>query len=64
MLEHVEIGKVYRNKKNLQRYVVESIGFHTEQEEITVHYRPLYDAQYTDFYRPMWLFKEKFDVVR
>jgi hypothetical protein len=53
MLDKVEIGEIYVNKKNVKMYQVESIGFHTELEEITVHYKPLYDSPYTDYYRPL-----------
>lgn len=53
MLEKVYIRKIYRNKKNKQKYLVMGIGFHTELEEITVHYIPLYDSEYSDYYRPL-----------
>lgn len=62
MLEKVEVGQMYTNKKNKRSYFVVSIGFHTELEELTVHYKPMYKgAHYTDFYRPLSLFKEKFE---
>lgn len=61
-LEKVEVGQMYTNKKNKRDYFVVSIGLHTELEEVTVHYKPMYKGSpYTDFYRPLWLFKEKFE---
>lgn len=52
-LKGIVIGRVYQNIKNKQKYVVADIGFHTELEEITVHYKPLYDAPFKDYYRPV-----------
>jgi hypothetical protein len=46
-------GKIYRNKKNQQLYRVVSRGFHTELEELTIGYTPLYPyAPYDTYYRP------------
>jgi hypothetical protein len=44
---------IYVNKKNQKRYIVLGIGFHTELEELTVRYSPLYECEYTEFYRPL-----------
>lgn len=61
------VGKVYRNKKNQQLYIVDTIGFHTELEELTVGYKPLYESGYKNYYRPLegsTGFKNKFEEVR
>jgi hypothetical protein len=63
-MDKVDIYKIYINKKNKQRYIVAGIGFHTELEELTVRYLPLYDCEYTEFYRPLEGengFKNKFE---
>ena len=54
-LKHVKVGKIYRNSKNELLYRVLAVGFHTENEEITVRYSPLYDgAGYSEYYRPLY----------
>lgn len=64
MLEEVVLGKIYRNKKNLQLYKVMAIGKHTETEEALVYYVALYHTEeWSDCFRPIELFKEKFREV-
>lgn len=53
MISEAVIGRVYRNKKNGQLYIVDTIGLHTELEELTVGYKPLYEAGYKNYYRPL-----------
>lgn len=66
VIKEVEIGKIYRNKKNKLLYRVDGYGFHTELEEITVRYIPLYESEYDEYYRPLEGpkgFIEKFEEV-
>jgi DUF1680 family protein len=63
VLDKVQINMTYRNIKNKQLYMVTGIGFHTENEEITVRYKPLYPSEYAEYYRPLEGpkgFKQKF----
>ena len=53
MLKTVHINTIYINKKNKKRYIVLGIGLHTELNELTVRYVPLYSAGYSEFYRPL-----------
>lgn len=63
----VERGGIYRNKKNRQLYKVIAIGRHTEPpNEGMVYYIPMYaptSPEWTDCFRPLELFKEKFEAV-
>jgi hypothetical protein len=64
MLESVQIGKIYRNKKNQQLYKVMAIGRHSETLELMVYYVALYLTEdWSDTFRPLELFKEKFEEL-
>lgn len=65
MLKVVEVGKVYRNKKNKFLYKVEGVGRYTEKPmelEYMVFYKSLYPTDESPYWiRPFELFCEKFE---
>jgi hypothetical protein len=67
VLKNVLIGKTYRNIKNQLLYRVDGIGLHTELGTLHVRYTPLYESDYSEYYRPLndsqIGFKVKFEEV-
>jgi hypothetical protein len=62
MLEKVEEGEYYRNKKNQQLYQVGDFATHTETLETMVCYYSVRDVEKL-WVRPLELFKEKFEEM-
>lgn len=66
MLDKVEVGKLYRNKKNKQIYEVNFIGRYTEkpmEKELMVGYIACYPSENPYWVRPFNLFLEKFEEI-
>lgn len=75
MLESVNVGINYRNKKNGKEYLVLARGKNTEgdQEDVIIYTCdeldfgpqtiPVYQPPRQIWVRPLWLFKEKFEEV-
>lgn len=63
MLEVVNVGETYRNKKTGNHYYVLEKGKHTETQEDLVIYVRLDDIEHEQIWvRPLELFKEKFEI--
>lgn len=62
MLEKVEVGEYYRNKKNQSVYQVLGFIIHSETLEKMVRYIAIKDLA-KEWARPLELFKEKFEEL-
>lgn len=66
MLEQVEIGRLYRNKKNGALYKVLGTGRYTEEPmemEPMVYYQAMHRSTEPFWIRPFELFAKKFELV-
>jgi hypothetical protein len=62
MLERVEVGQYYRNKKTREVYQVFGFIIHSETLETMVRYIAIKDLA-KEWARPLELFKEKFEEL-
>jgi hypothetical protein len=62
MLERVEVGEYYRNKKTQEVYQVFGFIIHSETLEKMVRYIAIKDLS-KEWARPLELFKEKFEEL-
>jgi hypothetical protein len=62
MLERVEVGQYYRNKKTQEVYQVFGFIIHSETLETMVRYIAIKDLS-KEWARPLELFKEKFEEL-
>ena len=53
LIESLVVGGVYQHYRNKQLYRIQSIGRHTETQELMVVYKPLYMAE--TFQDSLWI---------